>query len=465
MDIHVEKTGPCKAKVSITIPPERIREEMDKTFKQTAAAVTFPGFRKGRAPRKLVLKRFGDLIKEEVKEKLVGEAVGQAVKEHGLEPVEDPELDLEALEIKEEEPLEIAFEVEVKPEFELGAYKGIRVSLEPIKVTDAEIDEAVEELRSRFAFLKTVEEGTVGKKHYLTADLTYRVEGEEPVQREKVQAGMGQGILDGMELAEEMKELLGKAVGDRVTLSVSALPENFYPEHLRGKPARVEVTIREIREVALPEVDEAFLQKIGMKSLEELRDHLYERIMENKKEKRTEEIDRKIMDRLIEDHPFEIPEKLLMNQIVNQENNLRYELIRLGLSPEQIAREAGKLDERNREAAERNLRMRFLLEKIGEREKIFVTENELEAEIREIARQRGRSPAELRSEFEERGLLDGLRSLLRNRKIRSFLREHAEIDENAAEGGEELSGSSGGGAAEREGTPPQREEGASSAEE
>ena len=189
MEIHVEKTGPCKAKVSITIPPESIREEMDKTYKKTAAAVTFPGFRKGRAPRKLVLKRFGDLIKEEVKETLVGEAVRQAVKEHGLDPVEDPELNLEDLAIEEDAPLEVTFEVEVKPEFDLGEYQGIPVSLDPLKVTDAEIDEAVEELRSRFAFLKTLEEGTVGEKHYITADLIYNgildLEGRETAMADR----------------------------------------------------------------------------------------------------------------------------------------------------------------------------------------------------------------------------------------------------------------------------------------
>ena len=173
MEINVEKLGPCKAKVSIIIPPERIREEMEKTYKQTAASVTFPGFRKGKAPRKLILKRFGEIINEDVKEKLVQEAYSEALKKHELEPAGDPTIDLEAIVLNPDQPMELEFEVEIRQEFTLGDYKGIEVDLDPIVVNDAEIDEGIKAIRSRFASLETVKDGTVGMEHYLTADAVY----------------------------------------------------------------------------------------------------------------------------------------------------------------------------------------------------------------------------------------------------------------------------------------------------
>jgi trigger factor len=431
MEISIEKPGPCLRKVSIKIPVERIKEEMDKNYDQTARSVSLPGFRKGKVPKKLIEKRFGHMILDEVKERLVQLAFAESMEEHGLEPVSEPNIDIAAMKLNPDEPFEFEFEVESKPEFELGEYKGIEVELEPLKVTDAEVDDGIKGIRSRFASLKSVPDKPVEDQHYLTLDLVYKVEGEEDFPREGANANMGLGIVDGIELKEGVKEFMDKKQGDQVELEVPSLPDHFTPENLRGKPAKVSAVIKDVREVAFPELDEEFLKKINMKSVDELREKMTEELLESKKAKREEEVDAKIIDRLIENHSFELPEKLLMEQISSQEQNLRYEMLRMGMPEDKIAEQAGKFEDRNREAADRNIRRNFIFDKIADKEKIFVTENEVEKELRVIAEQQNARINDVKRYYEENNLIGGLRSFLRNQKIRKMLRDNTKIVEKS----------------------------------
>jgi trigger factor len=435
MEINVEKLGPCKAKISIVIPTERIKEELEKTYQQTAGSVTFPGFRKGKAPRKLIIKRFGDIINADVKEKLVQEAYTEALEENKIEPAGEPSIDLDALTLDEEQPMEFDFELEIRPEFELGEYKDLEVELEAVAVNDEEIDEGIKAIRSRFATLEAVEDQPVSRKHYLTTDVVYRVEGEEEdLSREGVQANMGLGVIDGIEASEALEGLVDKKVGEKAEITIDELPPHFMPEHLRGKAAKLDVTVKEVREVVFPEVNDDFLEKVGMKTVDELREKVSKEVLNRKNAKREEEIDAKIVDRLIEGHSFELPEKLLMQQIQSQEQNLKYEMLRMGMPPDKIEEEAGKFDERNREAAERNIRTNFVFDKIADAEKIYVTENEVEQELKIIAQQQNSSVQDVKRYYEEQNMLGVLRNFLRNQKIRKMLRENAKMVEKDARG-------------------------------
>lgn len=432
MEITIDKVGPCKANVTIVIPPETVNEELNNTYQQTAQTVTFPGFRKGKAPKKLISKRFGDVILEDVKEKLFGKAFSEAIENHNLQPASEPEVDLAAFQLKEGESIEFTFTLETRPEFTLGEYKGLEVTVEPIQVTDKDIDDAIMAIRSRFAFLKTVEDQPVDKKHYITGDLTYKVEGEEDLERKDVQANMSLGILDGVEVDKEIEKLLEKKVDETAEIDIAELPPHFLPENLRGKAAKVEVKIKEIREVAFPDVDDEFLKKINMKDMEELRGTVQKEVESRQEKEHTEITESKIVDRLVEAHDFEVPEKMLMQQISDQENNMKMEMMRLGIPKEKIEEEAGKLDEKNRTAAGRNLKASFLYEAIADKEKIFVTENEIESEMKVIAQQQNMNLQDVQKHYEERQLTSSLKSLLRNQKIRKLLREHAKITEESS---------------------------------
>jgi len=429
MEINVDKTGPCTVKVSISISSEEVSEEMNNNIKQTANAVAFPGFRKGKAPKKLVLKKFGDLIKDDVKEKLLRDAVTKAIEENKLEPVSEPSLDLSTVEVEEGKPIDLDFELEIKPEFELGDYKKFEIDVKPSVVNDAEIDEGIKALQSRFAFLKTVTDTPVDKKHYITCDLTYKIEGEEDINRENSQANISLGIIDGIELKDDIEKFLGKNIEEEVELEIAALPKHFMPEELRGKPAILHAKIKETKEITFPELDDEFLKKINVESVEKLRENINSEISEQKSTERDNEIEAKCVDQLIERTPFDIPEKLLMNQVTQQEQNIRYELMRMGLPQDKVEEEAGKMGDKNREAAIRNIKANFIYDNIAEKESVYVTENEIEAELKSVAQQQNMDVEAVRAHYEEKNLTQSLRTFLRNQKIRRMLSENATITE------------------------------------
>ena len=446
MEINVDKTGPCEVKISITISAEEVNEELESTLRQTAEAVAFPGFRKGKAPRKLVLKRFGEIIMEDVREKLIREAMKKTLEDHDLEVVTEPNLDIEKYQVKEGMPLELDFDLEIKPDFELGDYKGLEVEVAPVQVTDQDIDENIKSIQSRFATLETVEDAVVDKKHYLTVDLTFKVEGEdEDLTREKSQCNMALGILDGIEVKDEIERFVGKKTDDEVEIDIPTLPDHFVPENLRGKAAKATAVIREIREITIPELDEEFLKKIGMDSVEALREKITEEVESKRTADRLEEIERKCVDKVIENTPFEVPEKLLMRQIEDQERNLQYEFMRMGLPMEKAVEKVGEFGDKNRDSALRNIKANFIYDKIADREKIFVTENEIENELKTIARQQSASIEDIREYYQEKDLHPGLKSFLRNQKVRALLREKASVTETApaAEGDSEKDEDSG----------------------
>jgi trigger factor len=430
MDITVEKKGPCLCSLKVAVTPEEIKEEMDKKYDEAKQAITLPGFRRGKVPRKLIVKKFGDAIIEEVKENLIKEAYSNAIDEHDLNPIAEPDIDLESIEITENAPMEFEITVETKPDFELGEYKGIKAEVPAVEVTDEEIDQGVEGVLNRFASLQAVEGKPVKKGDYLTAKVTYGVEGEEDFLRDDCQVNTVLGNVDGVEVkAETIDLLVDKNVGDTISFDVPSLPDHFNPANLRGSAAKVNVEITEIKRVTPPEMDEKFLKMIGAESKEDLRKKVSDGTIEQKTQMRQDLIDEKVIDKLIEDHTFDLPEKVLEKQSLRQEFTRKMEMVRMGFPEEEAEKRVGEMREKNRESAERFLRYSFIYDKIADKEKVFVTEGDVDEEFRKIAASKGTSPEEARAEFEENDMIVSLRARIREDKIRNLLREKAEIVE------------------------------------
>jgi len=430
MDITVDNKGPCLCSLKVAVTPEEIKEEMEKKYDEAKQAISLPGFRRGKVPRKLIAKKFGDAILEEVKENLIKEAYSSAIEEHELNPIAEPDIDLESIELIEGVPMEFEITVETKPDFELGDYKGIKAEVPAVDVTDEEVDQGVEGVMNRFASLQAVEGKPVKKGDYLTAKITYGVEGEDDLVRDDCQVNTVLGNADGLELEPETVDLLvDKNVGDAISFEVTALPDHFNPENLRGHAASVNVEITEIKRVTPPEMDEKFLKMIGAESEEDLRKKVREGTVEQKKQMRQDLIDEKIIDKLIENHTFDLPEKVLEKQTLRQEFTRKMEMVRMGFPEEEAEKRVGEMREKNRESAERFLRYSFIFDKIAEKEKVFVTESDVEEEFRKLAAAKGTSPEEARAEFEENDMIASLRARIREDKIRILLREKAEIAE------------------------------------
>jgi len=430
MDITLENKGPCLRNIKVVIPAEEIDEALDAKYAETKQAISLPGFRKGKVPRKLIEKKFGDAIIQEVKEGLVQDAFTKAIDDHNIDPVDDPELNAKEIEIERGAPLEFEFSMETRPEFELGEYKGLEIEIPSISVSDEEIEKGLEGLTNRFSSLQDVEDGSAEKGDYLTATVTYSVEGADDVVRNDCQVNTMLNIVDGVELGEDKSDLFnGKKVGDEVSVDVDALPEHFNPEALRGKAATVVSKITSIKRITPPELDENFFKMVGVKDLDELKEKVEEGTMVQKEQMRKELIDERIIDKLIEMHDFELPQKLLNKQAMRQEMGRKMEMLRMKMDRETVDKQMEEMKEQNQKSAERFMTYSFIYDKIAEKEKIFVLESEIDEEYKKIAAARNSTPQEVQAEFEENEMTSSLRARIREDKIRELLRQKAQTVE------------------------------------
>jgi|GEM_PF-1052779 len=430
MEISVEKQGPCLRKVKVVVAPEQIKEELADKYEETRQNMSLPGFRKGKVPKKLIEKKFGAAILLEIKESLIQESFSKAIKDHELDIIDDPKMDIESIELNENEPLEFEIEVEVRPEFELNEFKKLEIEVPPIEISVEEIDKSIDGIRNRSASLETIEDDGIKKGDYVTAKVTYAIEGEDDLVREETQVNTLNNVVDALEVdAGTIDLFLDKKAGQEIAFDAPELPKTFMPENLRGRAAKVSVTISEIKRITPPELDESFFKQIGVKSLDELNEKVREGLSLQKTDMRQQLVDEKIVDKLLELHTFELPEELLRKQAERQEFTRQAEMQRMGFPSEAVEEKTQELKESNLKSAERFLRYSFIFDKIGNKEKVFVTESDMEAEFKRIATAQGTTPQAIRENFEERDMVSSLRARIREDIIRKVLRDSAVVIE------------------------------------
>jgi trigger factor len=240
--VDVEEVGTLRKKVTVTIPRERIDAKLDEMFGELSGTAQVPGFRIGRAPRRLIEKRFGKDISEDVRNALVGESMGDAIEQSELKILGEPEMDLESVELPETGDLAFSFEAEVFPEFKMPDLKGIKVEKPIIEITDEQVERQIGEwAESQATFEQT--DSAAQSDDMVTAGAKVHVEGQdEPVDSPGLSLRVAPGQIEGMPLLELGKELTGKKSGDTASLEVN-IPEAHPNEQWRGKKARIEISI------------------------------------------------------------------------------------------------------------------------------------------------------------------------------------------------------------------------------
>jgi trigger factor len=248
MEVNVEPLAACRKKISITIPRDEIDAKMNERFVELEQEAQVPGFRPGRAPRRLVEKRFKEAVQEEVRIKLISEAFEKAVKDQNLDVIGDPEVDPDAIKMPDDGPMTFTVELEVRPEFDLPDYEGIPVDVARPAVGDADVAQALERLREGQGKLEPLPEGAEVKENDLIeADLAIQVTKEEKAEREGdtiivdrqgVRMPVAQIAIEGIRL-EMLPELLkGAKVGETRSAKFT-ISSDAEREDIRGKPAEV----------------------------------------------------------------------------------------------------------------------------------------------------------------------------------------------------------------------------------
>lgn len=421
MKVTVERLPQSTVRLDIAADQEEFDEAVERAFRRISQRIQVPGFRPGRAPRPLVERRVGrEYIVAEAQRELMDRLYREALQQHGLVPVSDPQV-----EVYQEEPLAFRVEVQIYPRAELDGYRDIRVEPREVTVAEEEIDEVIEQLRRGQAIWRVPAEPRRPQDGDQVVVDIEAFEGDQPFQEPLRNATfvLGESNLFA-EIDQAIRSLLpGEEAEFDITFAED--DERISPE-LRGKTLHYKVKLHEVKERELPELDDTFAQSLGAATLAELRERIRRDLLRQKAQAARAEVLQTAVERLVEVAKLELPPALIDRQVAADIERLRERLRQQGTSLEEYLRFQGKtLEEFAQELrpeAEARLRRYFVLEAFAEAEGIQVSEEELEAEIERLATASGR-PDEYRAFYSVPSIRSYLADELHERKVSERLLE------------------------------------------
>lgn len=430
MDFRVDALGPCKKKVAVTVPVERVRQEYDKQFGEINKTYALPGFRKGHTPRKVLERRFGPHMGEDVKESLVRAALEALVKEKQVEPLRPPSLDLKAMKVEPGQPLTFEFELLTRPEFPTPTYKGLEMKVAPVVVSAEELGHAVDALRRRDATLEDAPDAVIGDRDVLVVDWKAAAGGAVVAQDVGAYLPFGRGVLEGLPCAEIETQLRGKKAGATVSARVTAAADDPR-EALRGRELDLEVTVKGIKRLALPAVDAAFLTKHDYDDEAEMKKDLERQVLRGKTRERDQEAEGHLLDAVVAGVAMAMPDEILGPELEGWAERKRAELREEGVVEGALDTQLEAARPAARREIEAELKRFFVLDRIAREEGIEVADAEVAQALQEIAAAYGRSLEEVLAAYRASGRIDELRVNLRHKKVREAVRRHAHVVQTA----------------------------------
>lgn len=428
--VEVEDAGSLKKKVTVTVPRERIDAKRDEMFGELSSSAQVPGFRVGRAPRRLLEKRFGKDVGEDIRNSLIGEALGSAIEDADFKTLGEPNLDLEKIEMPDEGDLNFSFEVEIEPEFELPEVKGIEITKEIFDVDNEKIDEYIQNLREGQArYEKTDAPAQDGDGVITAAKITGEgISWENP----RVPLRVAAGVIEGLPLVDLGKDLDGKKVDDVVTITTKAA-DTHPTEDWQGKDLTIELTIHEIQRRIIPELNEEFATARGFESLEDFRKFISDRLQARVEQEIQQSLRGQICTFLLEKTDFELPEGVVKQQTHRTLQRQYVDLIQNGVPREKIDENMARLQAAAADKAKEDLRLSFILSKIAETMDIEVSDDEVNARVAQMARNSQRRPERLRQELAADGSLEQVSLAIRDERTLDQLLAEAKIVEKTPE--------------------------------
>jgi len=425
LTLDVDKTHACGRHVTVTIDRDDIERYFGDAFDEMMPTAQVPGFRPGRAPRKLVESKFRRDLSDQVKGSLLMDCLSQVTEDEDFSAISEPDFDFDAVELPDEGPMTFEFDVEVRPEFEIPQWKGIKVERPVYDFGAADIDAHLETLLIRSAELNP-REGAAEAGDYLTVDVQFTRDGEEVALLEdesiriKPTLSFADGTLEGFD-----KLMVGAEAGQTKTASIE-LTDDTPNEALRGQQVEAQFTIRDIQWMKPPPIDEEFLQELGFSTEGDLRDAVKADLQRQLVYHQQQSIREQISALLTESADWELPQDLLRRQGSRELERAILELKSSGFTDEDIRRYENEIRQNSAARTAAALKEHFILEAIAEQEDIEADPGDYDQEIARIAAQSNESPRRVRARLEKRDMMDALRNQIVERKVIEMISGHAD---------------------------------------
>ncbi|NLJ41814.1 MAG: trigger factor [Clostridiales bacterium] len=387
MIVNVEELGDNKVKLEIQIDSERFDLAMQNAYLKNRGRISIDGFRKGKAPRQVIERFYGEgIFYEDAINEACPAAYDEAIIEKGLEPVSQPEIDI--VEIGGDQGLIFTAEVTVKPEVELGQYKGIEIKRVEYNVTELDIDKDIERARENNARWITVSDRPVKEGDRLTLDYTGSIDGEKfeggTAENQTLEIGSG-SFIPGFE-----EQIVGMNIGDERDIQVT-FPEEYHSENLKGKEATFTVKVHEIKEKELPELDDEFIKDISeFDTIDEYKTDIRQKMEEDSKKREKREMENQLLSKVAENAKINIPEVMVEAEIdssvMEMDMNMRYQGMDLETYLQATNSSMEDFRAQFRDRAYNRIKLQLTLEKIAEEVGIEVTDQDLEDEYSRISK-------------------------------------------------------------------------------
>ncbi len=428
LDVATREIGPCKKQVKVKVPEADITYIRGIVLDQMKDRAAVPGFRLGKAPKEIVAKRFARELADELKQKVLIGSLEQLSQDTKIEPINEPDLDVENLIIPEAGDFEYEFAVEVRPNFDLPAYDQIRIQRPVREITDTDIVEGQQRYLEQYAEHVPSDEAIEPNDFVrLAATFTYKGTVLREDENLSVRVRSVLRFEDG-EIADFDKLLTGAKTGDtrETTITISREAEDLA---MRGEKVQAQFQILEVAHVKLPELNRTLFQRLGVETLDELQIEVEQALQRQVQYDQRQAVRRQVLDKITASATWELPEDLVLKQVENAMYREVLEMQQAGYTTQEIKARENELRQHQVSITRKAMKEHFILDKIATQENIEVTSYDVDTELAYMAMARGENVRRMRARLEKSGVIENLEAQIRERKAVDVILSKAVFEE------------------------------------
>ncbi len=431
-EVVINDAGPCKKHVKVTVDRAAIDARMDEKFSELVlnSPGQIDGFRPGKAPRKIIEKRFSKEVRAEVKTEVLMASLEQLAEDNTLSPLSPPNLDPGSVVIPDDGPMVYEFDIEVRPEFDLPSYKGLKIRRPTQTFTDADVEKESRRLLEPRGQI-VPKEGNVEPDDLVTADVTITHDGKQLNKLSEVRVKVEErlALSDGV-IEDFAKQMAGAKPGETRNFDVT-LSQDLGNESLRGAKVQAAFEVKDVKTVRLPDLTPEILEEFGVRNEDQYKELVRARLERYLEYVQRQSARQQVLEKLAGDANWDLPRELLAKQARKTLSRKVMEMRSAGMTDEQILGRQRVLENDAIKSTAAALKEHFVLQKIAELEKIEIEDSDIEEEIDRIADQTDESPRRVRARLEKEDLIEPLATELLERRALDLVLASAEYEDYA----------------------------------
>jgi trigger factor len=428
-EVAIRDVGPCKKHIKVTVARDDLDHRLQEKFKELVVDSNVAGFRPGKAPRKVVERRYHKEVSDQVKAEVLLQSLEQLAEEHDVAPLAPPDIDPFKIELPREGPMIYEFEVEVRPQFDLPQYKGLKLKRPVRTFTDADVAEEERRLLAPYGQVAPKDDLTVELGDLVTTDITIRLNDQQVSRLAEQSIRVESRLVFKDGIAERFgAQLKGARPGEKRQVDIS-LSQNAAQENLRGQTVQATFEIKDVKTLRLPELTHEFLHTFGVHSVEQFHELLRVFLQRRLEYQQRQSARDQVLAQIESASSWELPRDLLARQARKALARKVMEMQSEGISEEEIKSRESALRQDILRSTAQSLKEHFVMQKVAEAEKLDATEDDIQEEIERLAHQADESPRRVRARLEKDELMDTLAAEIIERKALDLILDSAEYED------------------------------------